>query len=485
MNKANITKTLGPLHFEDLDPHRFEDLIRELIYDFKNWQSIEATGKLGNDEGFDIRAYEKTITNTELDENSEVVENVHPMKGKLWMIQVKREKSITPKKMETILDDVSIENPPYGYILAAATNFSKKSRDTFRNILIDKGVQEFYIFGNTELEDMLFLPKNDRVLFTFFGISLETKKRSKVSEKKAELIMKNRIYKIVGKDYRINEHFLLRDIEDNNYPYENKCEEFRNLPGWGEYEAFENHPLGIVFRSNKYKAYIDLEKKEWDFTEYVDLEHKSIITDEDKKNNNIKRNEVLDVWDYFPNKNKGHYIKICILKFSDMEIIDPDGDVYYSMPHIFVKYSKENEFFSKCFDRLELFDEEIEIPDGFDRIEKFPKIFKKKDVGQIYSDLIIELPENISMDYKNLVFYSIDDRYDYLKVGDVVSLKNNGHSYNNKIQITYKNTTLLKDYLKGFLNEEKIKIKLKEQLIKIPKNNEKINYYEYRYFYGN
>lgn len=30
------------IHFEDLDPHRFEDLVRELIYDFRDWQTIEA-----------------------------------------------------------------------------------------------------------------------------------------------------------------------------------------------------------------------------------------------------------------------------------------------------------------------------------------------------------------------------------------------------------------------------------------------------------
>ena len=36
-----------------LDPHRFEDLIRELIYDFRDWQSIEATGRSGGDAGFD------------------------------------------------------------------------------------------------------------------------------------------------------------------------------------------------------------------------------------------------------------------------------------------------------------------------------------------------------------------------------------------------------------------------------------------------
>jgi len=40
--KPVVTRTFAPIHFEDLDPHRFEDLVRELIYDFRDWQSIEA-----------------------------------------------------------------------------------------------------------------------------------------------------------------------------------------------------------------------------------------------------------------------------------------------------------------------------------------------------------------------------------------------------------------------------------------------------------
>jgi hypothetical protein len=50
-----ITKTLGPIHFEDLEPHRFEDLVRQLVYDYKDWQSIEATGRADSDDGFDVR----------------------------------------------------------------------------------------------------------------------------------------------------------------------------------------------------------------------------------------------------------------------------------------------------------------------------------------------------------------------------------------------------------------------------------------------
>src|SRR5664280_510306 len=145
MPKQKVTRTYGPIHFEDLDPHRFEDLIRELIYDFKDWQSIEATGRSGNDEGFDIRAYEKAeIITTSENENNTEEEQIHPMEGNLWMIQGKREKEIGPKKIRKILSDIDTQNPPYGYILAASANFSKDSYDIFREELRNKGVMEFY-----------------------------------------------------------------------------------------------------------------------------------------------------------------------------------------------------------------------------------------------------------------------------------------------------------------------------------------------------
>ena len=80
MSKPKVTRTYGPIHFEDLDPHRFEDLIRELIYDYKDWQSIEATGRSGSDEGFDIRAYEKVeIISPVENEKNEETEEIHPI----------------------------------------------------------------------------------------------------------------------------------------------------------------------------------------------------------------------------------------------------------------------------------------------------------------------------------------------------------------------------------------------------------------------
>ena len=55
---ARVTRTVNPLHFEDLEPHRFEDLIRQLAHGFRSWRYLEATGRLGQDDGVDIRAVE-------------------------------------------------------------------------------------------------------------------------------------------------------------------------------------------------------------------------------------------------------------------------------------------------------------------------------------------------------------------------------------------------------------------------------------------
>jgi hypothetical protein len=70
-SKVRVTRTYAPLQFEALEPHRFEDLVRDLLYDYKKWQRIEATGRGGADEGFDIRAYEKALSNISRESDSD------------------------------------------------------------------------------------------------------------------------------------------------------------------------------------------------------------------------------------------------------------------------------------------------------------------------------------------------------------------------------------------------------------------------------
>ena len=102
---TSVTRTLGPLHFEDLDPKRFEDLVRQLAYDFRPWCRLEATGRAGSDDGFDVRGYEIAGASREhedrgLDDDAgadivPIVDN----SDRLWLVQCKRERRITPAKI--------------------------------------------------------------------------------------------------------------------------------------------------------------------------------------------------------------------------------------------------------------------------------------------------------------------------------------------------------------------------------------------------
>jgi hypothetical protein len=52
---SETSRTFGLLPFENLEPRRFEDLVRQLAYDFRPWRALEATGRAEGDEGFDAR----------------------------------------------------------------------------------------------------------------------------------------------------------------------------------------------------------------------------------------------------------------------------------------------------------------------------------------------------------------------------------------------------------------------------------------------
>ena len=205
--KTQVTRTTGPLHFEDLDPRRFEDLVRQLIYDFKLWRKLEPTGRTGADEGFDVRGYEIIASDEppprDLDDEDapEAAQN-----DRLWLIQCKREKSITPKKLRDYLDTIPAETRSslYGVVFAAACDFSIKARDTLNEWARENGIAEAHLWGKADLEDQLVQPKNDHLLFGFFGVSLQIRKRSVRTALRARLTMKKRVEAIFGKEYHPN-----------------------------------------------------------------------------------------------------------------------------------------------------------------------------------------------------------------------------------------------------------------------------------------
>lgn len=485
MAKTRITRTYGPIHFEDLDPHRFEDMVRELIYDFRDWQSIEATGRSGNDDGFDARAIEKSFTPQSDDPDSQLTEISD---GKQWMIQGKREKEIGPKKLKSILADIDSKAPPYGYILAASVNFSKASYDLFRSELRNKGVMEFYLWGKSELEDMLHMPKNDRILFTFFGISLTTKRKSLTTEARSAVTVKNKLFGMFGESYNFYQSVLLRDIKDTNYPYEFQCTNFKAQPTWKEYIGYEHHPLGLMCHNHKYFAYVNEEKKEYDYiatSDLVNRQHRS------EKDENFEHEKLIrECWEFMPREFQGYFTIDCIVKYDDILLIDEKGDFNYKMPHIYVDYSNELGPFAGCLTFVELNSQQYSPEeDGYKRVEYFPKEIRKIRNGKIYKNKSIQLNQTASEEFRNYKvesIYCLDDKYDFLKPRDIIKLEyeNGGQKEDQFIQITHKFLTSKSKLVKKSKEPYKLEQSIKVQLGEIG-DNQKINVFEFKRTYLN
>lgn len=487
MARPKVSRTYGPIHFEDLDPHRFEDLIRELIYDFKDWQSIEATGRGGSDDGFDIRAYEKVeiISQSENNKN-EVIEEIHPMEGNLWMIQGKREKEIGPKKLKEYLGDVDEKNPPYGYILAASTNFSKKAYDVFREELRKKGVMEFYLWSKAELEDMLHLPKNDRILFTFFGYSLVSRRRSRTTEVRSVINTKNKLYQILGDGQDFHRSILLRELRDEQYPYKEEYKDFNKKPRWKEYVAFGHHSLGLLCHKHKYLAYIDTEKKEWDCTEEIDLIFPQVESDKDLKKRSEKQKLVNYTYDFLPRDKQGYYVVEVLLRYSDIMLIDKNGDEKYKFPHIYIDSINSRGPFSGKYEFFKIGEREFNITKEYKRINVFPKKFKKQKFGKIYKDKKISFNEESLRafnEYRIDTLYADDSKYEFIKQRDLIGVDDSKGNSSGDIflQITHKFREKVGKYLED--KDFKARNSINLQLGRVVDDKEEINIYEFKKIY--
>lgn len=111
----------------------------------------------------------------------------------------------------------SLTAAPHGFVLAIACDVSKQARDGFREEMIKLGIQEFYIWAKSELEDFLFQPKNDGLLFAYFGIALQPRRRNASTILRSQITKKKQLQSLISEraDGRL---VLLRDPADERYP---------------------------------------------------------------------------------------------------------------------------------------------------------------------------------------------------------------------------------------------------------------------------
>ncbi|UJH74391.1 restriction endonuclease [Burkholderia cenocepacia] len=494
MAKPHITRTLGPIHFEDLDPHRFEDLIRQLIYDFKQWQSIESTGRGGGDDGFDVRAFEVAEPLGAPADDDEIGDNApHPMDGNLWMIQCKREKSLGPKRVEDIIaESVDAHNPPYGYILAAPAHFSKSAHDKFRNELRSRGVMEFYLWGAGELEDMLYQPKNDHILFGFFGISLTARKRSRSSRIRSTVGAKNKLLRIFG-DNPSFEPILVRDLNDEHYPYDDEYSDFEKNPRWKMFNVVDFHPLGIVVTISEYYAYYDHNSGAWDYAKAVNIARpvdSGSFQQRDADTEELKIS-VKGFWELLPIKQQATFVRRGLIKFESISFIDEKGDRSNQCPHIFVSFEGNRGPFFGFFNFIEIGDQYHESVSDGNRKNIFPENFSKPTFGKIYTENPIEIDNRTRTILENswtskITLYDADGRYSFLKPTDVVIIHNTKNRDGKEVflKITNIRSTSSKELLDTHSDGAHIIDQIESQIARKLKSKETIQVLESTVIHG-
>jgi hypothetical protein len=413
--KPSVTRTFGPIHFEDLDPHRFEDLVRELIYDFKDWHSIEATGRSGQDEGFDVRAFERVVLPPPVDEEEAGAEE-GIREGNLWMIQAKREKTLGPARIRSILNDISDTNPPYGYILAVAADISKKTYDTFRDELRRKGVSEFHLWSKAELEDMLYQPRNDRILFTFFGISLITRRRTRGTEVRHLVSTKNKLQRILSDSGRGHTSIFVRDIEDSTYPYKDKISGSSQTFPWREYIVDSLHPRGVIVELFRTYGLFDVARREFDFAEGVNL----VRTESENSHHDPewfeRRERAQYQWEHLPSHWQAMFHRHGLIRYSDIVLVDEKGDSLHEMPHLYVTADPNRGLVPQSYAFMSM-DNSFILLDGFERVVRWPtnELRKPRVVEEVDGQRL--LPGDFARELQSsrdgvYTLYGIDDNFE-------------------------------------------------------------------------
>lgn len=332
-----VTRTLGPLHFEDLDPKRFEDLVRQLVYDFKRWRRLEATGRAGSDDGFDARGYEITRDDEPNEHDDEV--SLPESSDRLWLVQCKRERTIAPTKLGAYLNDTKLSQDErlLGIVFAAACDFSKRARDVFRDRCEELGIQEWHLWGKAELEDLLYQPRNDALLFAYLGISITIRLRSQKTELRARLATKRKANRILeGYSHRT---ILIRNPEATAYPYSSEVTNFEKCPQWvvAQYAGL-NHS-GLLFTVRRHFAFLDDSNTLWDAAFAHNDAHQQNNPWTDRQEDSELRQKIYTFWSELPKQNQAWFELKGVIPYDAILDIDEIGDEYIDAPHIYAPFN--------------------------------------------------------------------------------------------------------------------------------------------------
>lgn len=312
-----VTRTINQLHFEDLDPIRFEELILSMVYRMRRWDKLDHFGKKGSDDGIDIRA----------------VEQLENGKCNTYYFQCKRYKKITNTALKAIVDDYISKNDfvPQFYVIVISCAVTKKEIEYFERYCSEKGFNTVTIWTSSIIEAKLYSEYQD-LLFAYFGVNLTAERKSITQSIRRNIALKKQMRKDFLKQTgcrnreKLNERLykpwtkfnhsqvLIRSIYDKAYPEENTLLN-NDFTGYYKAEVYDFYHNGLMVRAYPYAKDIKykLQKDESEEYEIVEM-----------------RVEILG----------------CI-PFENIIEYDYEGDEYYNYPHLFCDFVNVSDPYEK------------------------------------------------------------------------------------------------------------------------------------------
>lgn len=306
---AKPTQTTNPLHFEDLDPRRFEDLVLAFVYRLRTWEDIHHDGRTGSDDGVDIRAIERAID------------------GSLrhWFVQCKRYRSFASGQAKAAVDEAlaKVSEPPDVLLLVLGCDVSLATRTDYETYAAGKGVATTMLWTSAKLETMLYAEHTD-LLFSFFGVSFARTERTRENNLKRTIAIKRKLARLIPHGQIPD--LLIRSIDDDVYPDIDETRERGKISSWFKTEFSGHYYNGIDLILNIQMIIIDCETGKWAMIDHNDPQIEAAKFEYD---------EVINTAQYTIMK----VFTVGRIPFRNIFEIDEDGDEYYSFIHLHCRFA--------------------------------------------------------------------------------------------------------------------------------------------------
>ncbi len=253
--------------------------------------------------------------------------------------------------MRTIVREAvtDLAKVPYGLIVAGACDVSAETMAAFHDERSSLGVREGHLWVRGHLEDMLFRPENDNLLFAYFGISLGTLRRSALQRVQASLTAKRKIlpaYKAESIKHLAHVGVMIRDVEDLTYPNGGPVDgkDVISVRPWFGAEIYKSYNDGLMVRRHTFRGWIKPDGT-WDLLEissHMAGHHHGMLrwegqTDESQEWNILRHEQANKVMSFVSLEESAGVDLISHLPYSSILEVDGIGDSVIEGVHLFCR----------------------------------------------------------------------------------------------------------------------------------------------------